>query len=213
MWIHEVKTPIASSRLIIQNHQDEATASIAEELDKVEEYVEQVLYYSRSSNVEKDYIIRKFPLKDAVFPVVKKHYRDFTGHKIVLSVDNLEFEVFSDTKWLEFILNQIVTNSIKYAREERAFIKIEAFEQKENIVLTIKDNGIGITKRDLGRVFEKGFTGENGRKYAKSTGMGLYICKKLCDKMGLAMKLYSEEGKGTEVLISFPRSRMVRFES
>ena len=206
IWVHEIKTPIASTKLLIENNTNEITRKIDTQMDKIENFVEQVLYYSRSDEVGKDYIIKKTELSQVVKSVVKKNQRDFIGKRISLQLGDLDEIIYSDAKWIEFILNQIVGNAIKYSKGKDDKIKIESKALNNSIVLTIEDNGVGINERDLSRVFEKGFTGENGRKFGKSTGIGLYLCKKLCDKMGLGLNIESEENKGTKVTVIFPRT-------
>lgn len=203
-WVHEIKTPIASARLIIENNQNEVTRNINYEIRKVEEYIEQVLYYSRSNNVSKDYIISEVSLSTLVRNVVKRNSRDFISKKISIDMEAVEGTVYGDAKWLEFILNQVVGNSVKYTREKEGKVRAYTVKNENNIVLTLEDNGIGIIDKDINRVFEKGFTGENGRKYGKSTGIGLYLCKKLSDQLGLGISLTSKIGEGTKVNIIFP---------
>jgi len=203
-WIHEIKTPIASTRLIIENNQNDVTRNIQEEIKKIEEYIEQVLYYSRSNNVSKDYLIKEVPLVDLVRKVIKRNSRDFISKGISVNLEKVEGTVFSDAKWLEFILNQLIGNAIKYIRERNGKVIIHTVRNEHNIVLTIQDNGIGITEKDIHRVFEKGFTGENGRQFGKSTGIGLYLCKKLADQLGLGLTITSKAGEGTKVSIIFP---------
>ena len=203
-WVHEIKTPIASSKLIIDNNNNEITRKIDHQLNKIENFVEQVLYYSRSNEIYKDYLIKEVNLLKVVQNVIRRNYRDFIGKKISVEILDIDRNVYSDTKWIEFILNQIIGNSIKYIKETGSKIKIYLKENSDQIILTIEDNGIGIPSQDVRRVFEKGFTGENGRKFTKSTGMGLYLCYKLCKKLGLGINLESEENVGTKVNMIFP---------
>lgn len=203
-WVHEIKTPIASTRLIIENNENEITDKINLEIKKVEGFIEQVLYYSRSNDVSKDYIIKEFELKSAVMSAIKRNSRDFINKKIALNIEEVRGNIFSDIKWVEFIVNQIIGNSIKYSKSKGGSIKIYSRENKNNIILHIEDNGVGIIDRDLNRVFEKGFTGENGRSFGKSTGIGLYLCKELCVKLGLGLKIESKENVGTTVKLIFP---------
>ena len=203
-WVHEIKTPIASTRLMIENNQNDITRSIQDEMKKIEEYIEQVLYYSRSNDVSKDYIIKERSLEPLVRSVIKKNARDFISKSISIDIDKVNATVYSDVKWLGFILNQVIGNAIKYIRDGNGKVTISTSQNENNIILSIKDNGIGIIENDINRVFEKGFTGENGRKYGKSTGIGLYLCKKLATQLGLGLTLSSEAGKGTEVRIIFP---------
>lgn len=203
LWIHEVKTPIATSRMIIENNKNEVTKSIEEELDKLENYIEQALFYARSNNVEKDYYIKKSNLKDIVNECIKKNKNELIQNKIQIDTKKLGVEaVNTDAKWIVFILNQIIQNSIKYKSTK---IKIYSEIGKENIKLYVKDNGVGIKENEIKRVFEKGFTGTNGRIInKKSTGIGLYLSKKLCDKLGVAIKVMSNEG--VTVKLVFPNN-------
>lgn len=213
LWIHEIKTPISASKLIIENNKNEITKNIEEELDKIENYTEQALYYARSNTVEKDYIITKTKLKDIVNMSIIKNKTTILNNKFELNIHDLEKQVYTDSKWVVFILNQVIQNSIKYSKNENQSIEIYAEEQKEKVTLYIKDNGLGIKKSELSRVFEKGFTGENGRIIGKkSTGIGLYLCKKLCDKLQLAININAEQNVGTEVTIVFPKGSFSHFE-
>ena len=231
LWIHEVKIPIAASKLIIENNKNidqkdnqslqfttqetsrlynknEIMRSIDEELDKVENYTEQALFYARSNAVEKDYIIGKTNLKEIVNGAILKNKITLLNEKISIELNNLKSEeVYTDSKWAIFIVNQIIQNAIKYAKKDNKKIIISSKEKSDKVILYIKDNGIGIKKGEITRVFERGFTGENGRIIGqKSTGIGLYLCKKLCDKLGLGIELNSEKDKGTEVRIIFPQN-------
>lgn len=206
-WVHEVKTPIASSLLLIENHPDEVTRSIGEEIGKIDGFVEQALYYSRSNSVEKDYLVKKSSLKEMVYGAVRRHASGFIENKVTVSVEEVDFTVYTDVKWVDFILGQLFVNAIKY-KQDPASIRIYAQEWENRIALYIADNGIGMSEADAARAFEKGFTGENGRRYAKSTGMGLYLCRKLCDKLGLSITLTSCPGSGTTVRIVFPKGTM-----
>jgi len=210
LWIHEIKLPIAASKMVIENNRNKVTSSIEEELEKIENYIEQALFYARSNNVEKDYIIAKANLKEIVNTTILKNKNLLITSKINLELHDLEKEVYTDSKWTIFILNQIIQNAIKYAKKEDRKIEIYAQEKKDKVILYIKDNGIGIKKGEITRVFEKGFTGENGRIIEKkSTGIGLYLCKKLCDKLRLAIELNSQKDRGTEVRIVFPKNSYI----
>lgn len=208
LWIHEVKTPIASSKLIIENNPSYITQSLSEELDVVDYYLEQALFYSRSNSVEKDYIIKETILKDLVNSVLRGNSKAFIRGKIKLTLEDLDYTVYTDSKWLEFILNQIIVNALKYHKENPC-IRISSRENENSILLFIEDNGIGISEKDLPRVFEKGYTGKSGRLYTKSTGIGLYLCKNLCDKLGLSIYIQSREHTSTTVAIVFPRTKLM----
>lgn len=211
MWVHEVKTPIAVCKLISENNESEVMDSINEEVEKIENYIEQALFYARSNEVEKDYIIKKMNIKSSVNKVIKRNMNSLLNNNIKINLDNIDQEVYSDSKWLEFILNQIIINSIKYMKKENRELKIYCYKNEENISLSIWDNGIGMSEKDLAKAFEKRYTGDNGRKFIKSTGIGLYLCNKLCIKLGLGIKLDSKEGIGTKVSIIFPINRMITF--
>ena len=212
LWIHEVKIPIAASKMIIENNKNSVTKSIDEELDKVENYIEQALFYARSNAVEKDYIINKTNLKEIVSGSILKNKTTLLNEKVALELKDIEQEVYTDSKWATFIINQIIQNAIKYSKKENKKIEIYSKTKNDKVLLYIKDNGIGIKKGEITRVFERGFTGENGRIVGqKSTGIGLYLCKKLCDKLGLGIELNSEKNIGTEVRIIFPKNSYTNF--
>lgn len=222
LWVHEIKTPIASSRLTIENNPSPITKSIEEDLDKVENYIEQALFYTRSNNIEKDYMIREISVKNCINTTIKRNARVLIEKGIKIEMDNVDKTVYTDSKWVEFILNQIISNSIKYMKFPRSSkenslgeenkkqdtIKIYCIENAEDIILNIEDNGIGIGESSIGKVFEKGYTGESGRIFGKSTGIGLYLCKNLCEKLGLGIKIRSKAYKGTTVSILFPINKM-----
>ena len=213
LWIHEIKIPVAASKMVIENNKNEVTKSIDEELDKVENYIEQALFYARSNTVEKDYYIRKVVLKEIVNESIKKNKSSLIQEKISIDIHDLDIEVNTDNKWIVFILNQIIQNSIKYRKKEKSIIEIYANQGKENVILYIKDNGIGIKQGEITRVFEKGFTGTNGRlSNKKSTGIGLYLCKKLCNKLGIGLELNSVQNEGTEIRLVFPQSSYVELK-
>ena len=203
-WVHEIKTPIASARLILENDEGYINKSVLEEIEKVEGFIEQVLFYARSSTVERDYIIKKIPLKNSINSVIRKNASILIEKRVKIQLEDIEKKVYCDSKWIEFILQQIISNSVKYMDKDEKYIKIRCLEKDKNIILKILDNGIGISEKSIEKVFEKGYTGENGRKYNNSTGMGLYLCKKLCLKLGLGISIKSKLGVGTEVTIVFP---------
>ncbi len=199
--------------MIIENNKNIVTKSIDEELNKIENYTEQALFYARSNTVEKDYYIKKIKLKDIVNESIKKNKNALIQEKTTVNIHDLDVSVNTDSKWIIFILNQIIQNSIKYKKQNtNSEIEIFSMQGKENVILYIKDNGIGIKKGEITRVFEKGFTGTNGRlSNKKSTGIGLYLCKKLCNKLGIAIELNSIENEGTEVRLVFPQNSYTNF--
>ena len=208
MWIHEVKIPIASFLLLAHNHPNQISKKAILQMQKVEDYTEQILYYVRSENSEKDYLIKKVLLSDIVREVALKNKDYILESKIELTTENLQQFVYTDSKWLEFILNQIVNNSIKYQKEKGIKkIMIRGINEHYQVKLEIEDNGIGIPVSDIPNVFQKSFTGENGRKKSQSTGMGLFIANNLCHKLGHKLEIESEEGVYTKVTITFAKEK------
>lgn len=205
MWIHEVKIPIASLTLLTHNNPDKIDKRYIEQIRKLDNYIDQILYYVRSENVEKDYIIKEKKLQEIIKNVALKNKDDLLENNVRLEVDINNEKVLTDSKWLEFILNQVINNSIKYKKNDttESYIKIISKEEKDKIYLNIYDNGVGIPESDISRVFDKSFTGENGRTRAKSTGMGLYIAKKLCDKLGHKIIIESKIQEYTNITIVF----------
>lgn len=208
MWIHEVKIPIASLTLMAHNHKDKFDKKALEQLKKIENYVEQVLYYVRSENAEHDYLINKVSLDKVISNVALKNKDDLLANKITLKVDHVNYQVFTDSKWLEFIINQVINNSIKYKRNiSDSYIKITVKDEMDKTTIIIIDNGIGIPSTDLPKIFEKSFTGYNGRIKTKSTGMGLNICKNLCEKLGHKIYAESELNKYTKIYIVIAKNK------
>lgn len=203
-WVHEIKTPIASGRLIIANNPNESTRLLYDEMTKIENYIDQVLYYARSNHVGHDHLIRAIDLSELVKRVIKRNARSFIGRKIAVNIERVEGTVYSDAKWLEFILNQVIGNAIKYSERSDSLVRIYTNDHEHRKILSIEDNGMGIPAGDIDRLFEKGFTGENGRKFSQSTGIGLYLCKKLANQLGLGLTISSVVNKGTQVNIVFP---------
>jgi signal transduction histidine kinase len=199
MWVHEVKTPIAGIKLLSENTNNR---QLAAELDRIDLLVEQALYYARSNTVAEDYLIRRLSLEALVGGVLKANSQMLIARHIKVRREGLERTVLSDPKWLAFILRQLLDNAVKYGATT---LKFSAREGEGATLLTLRDNGMGISEQDLPRVFDKGFTGENGRRLSKSTGLGLYICRKLCGKLGLAISAQSQPGAGTTIQISFPQ--------
>ncbi|GKX67297.1 sensor histidine kinase [Clostridium sp. TW13] len=212
-WVHEIKTPIASSKITLENSDSLVKNKLQNDLRKVEGFINQALYYSRSTDVSNDYLVKEFEVVNVIRNVIRNNRRDFIEQKISVDIEGIAGNIVTDMKWTEFIVNQIVINSIKYSRKQDASIKFYTKEGENNLVLFIEDNGIGICTRDIGRVFDKGFTGENGRVYGKSTGIGLYLCKKLCSKLGFGIDIDSTEGEGTCVKIIFPVSNLTRIKN
>lgn len=206
-WIHEVKTPITAVHLICENHKEEYTKRILHELDDIENEVEKVLYYARMEQAYRDYLIHPVSLRETVLSAIRTEKRHLIQCGLRIDLDMEDITVSTDEKWVEFILKQIFSNSMKYRRPEGAKLKIYAEQGEKRKSLIIEDNGCGISKEDIGRIFEKGFTGKNGRtENSRATGMGLYICGRLCEKLKIGISCESEQGKYTRMILTFPDS-------
>lgn len=213
MWVHEVKTPIAALKLIIENNREKGVDGMSNAIDRIEKYVDQVLFYARISEANKDYLIKECNLKDIVNTAIKKNSPALIQLRSSIETEKLDYKIYTDSKWIEFIIGQIIVNSIKYMEKDHKSLSFRGRETNGEIILTIEDNGIGINEKDIGKIFEKGYTGENGRRFAKSTGMGLYICKRLCDKLGIEISIASNYGEGTSVSLWFPVSKKGKLQS
>ncbi|WP_338751740.1 sensor histidine kinase [Bacillus sp. FJAT-52991] len=206
-WFHEIKTPIAVSRLIIEQSPTNAVMeSIEEEINLVENYVEQALYFIRTDEFNHDYFILQTELDQLVRSVIKQHAKIFIKKKIKLELRVEPIEIQTDKKWLAYVLSQIISNSLKYTADAGT-IMIQSEEDSKEVRLVISDNGIGIEQADVQRIFEKGFTGMNGRAHGKSTGMGLYLAKKLANKLGHELSVSSKEKEYTSMTIHFPKGQ------
>lgn len=203
-WIHEIKRPITASKLLCENNKNDYTRKLISQVEDIERHVERVLYYARLGYVEKDYLIRKTPLNEIIEEVLSKNKLLLIQNNVRVDTSNLQYIVYSDGKWIVFILNQIITNSVQY-KKDNALINITAAEKESCIELTVTDNGIGIKESERERIFQHGFTGSNGRNANNSTGIGLYLCKELCEKLGLDIRARSELNQFTEIILSFPK--------
>lgn len=208
-FAHEIKTPISALSLSFDNTKDKISKK---ELDKIDMYVDQILYYARSENPEKDYFIKELNLSDIIHKVLLKYRVYLLDEKISVQVNNLDKKIYTDEKWLIFIISQIIQNSIKYMNKKDKKIEIDTTENKDNIILSIKDNGCGIKSSDLVRVFEKGFTGSD-RKKKISTGIGLYLAKKICNSLGLMISIQSIYKQQTTLTITFPKTKFNKFDA
>ena len=215
-WVHEVKTPLAAAELLVENAANPALAPISEELARVDACVEQALFYARADAVDRDYLVRACSVGELVRQVVRARARTLIGARVSVGMEDLERTVYADPKWVAFVLGQLVDNAVKYRREDsgepaRIDFSAEIAHEgmaEECVTLHVRDNGAGIPAQDLPRVFDRGFTGQNGRVQAHSSGMGLYLVRELCRKMGLRVSVSSELGAWTDVAITFPTNRM-----
>ena len=200
-FVHEIKLPISVIKLIVDKYDNEDMYSIREENEKIERYVEQALFYARSYNVEKDYFITDTDLQIVVKNILRKHRNQFIAKNINLELDYKNEFVLTDRKWIEFILSQLVDNAIKYCDNKDPYVKIEISKYESRTILSVSNNGVTIPPEDINKVFEKGFTGQNGRNVQHSTGMGLYIVKRLCTALGHDVILSSENMSTTFSII------------
>lgn len=228
-WVHEIKAPITGISLLCENrrgtpavdtvtsadHASSRTAAMGKEdlltvsleNQKIENYVDMALYYARSEQVYKDYLIRETDLEEVVYEVLERN-RLLLIHNQVQADVNCDKTVYTDRKWIAFILNQLTLNSVKY-RSENPQLHIYTRQEENGVILVFEDNGTGIRQEELSRIFEKGFTGSNGRDHERSTGMGLYLCRKLCDQLGIRLYAESEYAVGTRLYLEFPISNYI----
>lgn len=198
MWTHQIKTPIAAMHLLLQTEGTGVNAELSAELFKIEEYVGMALGYVRSESLSADLVLRRCALDDIIRQAVRKYAQIFIAEKISLSFEGTGVQVVTDEKWLLFVLEQLLSNALKYTKQGSISIYMAASEPK---TLVIEDTGIGIRAEDVPRVFERGYTGYNGREYTRSTGIGLYLCRRILTKLGHTIAIESEVGRGTRVLL------------
>ncbi|MBO4425599.1 MAG: sensor histidine kinase [Clostridiales bacterium] len=199
VWAHQIKTPIASMRLQIQSEDSDLSRRLDSDLNRIEAYVEMVLTFLRLDSDSTDYVIREISLDDVIRPVIRKFARDFITKKLTMDYEPADIKVLSDEKWLSFVIEQVLSNAVKYTNN--GGIKIYA----EGSVLCIEDTGIGISSEDLPRIFENGYTGYNGRADKRASGIGLYLCKRICDNLGHKISAGSAPGVGTKISIDLSR--------
>lgn len=196
MWVHQIKTPIASMKLTLQSEDSPASRRISSELNKIEQYVEMVMAYIRLGSETGDYVLKEYRIDDIIRSSLRNFSSDFISKKLKLDFKPTEITLITDEKWLSFVIGQIISNSLKYTKDGGISI------YSEDKTLVIADTGIGIASEDLPLIFSKGYTGNNGRDEKKSSGIGLYLCKQICDKLNLSIKAESEIGKGTKIKIN-----------
>ena len=204
LWAHQIKTPIAASSLLVGEIEDKKVKNqLEQELFKIESYVNTVLQYLRLESFHEDLVLKKENLEDLVKEIVKKYAIFFIQKGLILSLHDLDQTIITDRKWFVVILEQVLSNSLKYTSQGG----IEIYFQEDT--LYIKDSGLGIQDSDLLRVFERGFSGYNGRLTQQSSGLGLYLSKKIADELGHQISIASQVGHGTTVMISFSEKKMI----
>ncbi len=217
MWIHQVKTPIAALRLLQQRTEEygeekENRRQSAEELFKIEQYAEMALHYARLDSISSDMLLKRYDIGVIIRRAVKKYAVLFIGSGLEFSMGDIACEAVTDEKWLGFVMEQLLANALKYTKE--GCIRIYGADSAGNPCgdraveyIAVEDTGIGIRAEDLPRIFERGFTGYNGRMDRKSTGIGLYLCRSIMDRLGHTVNVESEEGKGTKVILGFGQEK------
>lgn len=196
VWAHQIKTPIASMRLTLQNEDTPLSRKLLSDLFRIEQYVEMIMAFLRLDSTSSDYVFKEHNIDTIIRQAVKKYANEFIDRKISLVYNPIDYTVVTDDKWLSFVIEQILSNALKYTR--KGSIKIY---MNENMMLCIEDTGIGIAPEDLPRIFEKGYTGYNGRNDKKASGLGLYLCKRICKNLDTGITVLSEIDKGTIVRI------------
>lgn len=203
-WVHEVKLPIASMGLMLHKERGEQARLLKEQVNRIDEYVEQVLYYLRSRVPQKDYVIKEYSLGEIINRTIAKHKDSLIRNHVKVIQEVGDVKVLTDEKWTGFILGQLLSNSVKYRKQQEPCIRFFS-EESDKVVLSLWDNGMGIPGEDVPRVFEHSFTGKNGRICQSSTGMGLYLCSRMCRMLGHRIAIESEEGEYTRVVLEFKR--------
>ena len=204
LWLHEIKTPIAAVSLICDNYPTTETARIKRELVKMSDYADQALYCARAKNPNVDYLLRKMTLLETVNALLRERAEALLDAGARITREGLDVTVYSDPKWLRFILKQILDNAVQYA-DGAPSIDFVALEEGNHVLLTVRDHGIGIPAEDLPRVFERGYTGKRGREFSRATGMGLYLVRELATKLGLEIAVESAVGEGSAFTLKIPK--------
>lgn len=205
MWVHQVKTPIAAMNLMLQTGQEPDSAGLCAQLFKIEEYVEMVLQYLRADSPANDLVLRELDLDAVLKKAVHKYAPVFIRSKLALNYKPVSLRVVTDEKWLQFVLEQVLSNALKYTEQGGISVYLE-----DKKVLVIEDSGTGIAPEDMPRVFEKGYTGNNGRLNQNSTGIGLYLCQKIMRKLSHEMTIESKPGTGTKVKLFLNTAKLTR---
>ena len=198
VWAHQIKTPIAAMRLNLQSEDTEHARRLMGDLNRIEAYVEMVLTFLRLDSDSTDYLIKEYDLDEIIRPAIRKFSKDFILKKLKLEYDPVDYKTVTDSKWLSFIIEQLISNAVKYTSEGSVRIYMT-----EPGMLCIEDTGIGISEEDLPRIFENGYTGFNGREDKRASGIGLYLCKRIADNLGHKILAESAIGKGTKMILDF----------
>lgn len=203
VWVHQIKTPIASMRLTLQGEDSALSRKLSMELLRIEQYVEMVLAYLRLDSTTSDYVFRTCSMDAVIRRSVKKFASEFIGKRLKLTYSPVELQLVTDEKWLGFVLDQLLSNALKYTQTGGVQIYLDGK------TLCIEDSGIGIAAEDLPRVFEMGYTGYNGRRDCHATGIGLYLCRRICKNLGIELSATSATGKGTTIRLDLSQKQTV----
>ena len=206
VWAHQIKTPIAAMRLNLQSEDTEQARRLMGDLNRIEAYVEMVLTFLRLDSNNTDYVIKEYDLDEIIRPAIRKFSREFILKKLKLEYEPIEFTTITDSKWLSFIIEQVISNAVKYTSEGSVRIYMN-----EPGILCIEDTGIGISAEDLPRIFENGYTGFNGREDKRASGIGLYLCKRIADNLGHKIYAESTVGEGTRMFLDL-RAKKIGIE-
>lgn len=199
VWAHQIKTPIASMKLTLQNEDSELSRQLRSDLFRTQQYVDMVLAFLRLGSDSTDYVFRSISLDEIIRPSVRKFAPEFIRRRLSLHYVSVEKTLVTDEKWLAFVIEQLLSNALKYTRE--GTISITMTDSK---TLCIADTGIGIAPEDLPRVFEKGYTGCNGRADKNASGLGLYLCRRVCERLNIDLRITSQPDKGTQIYLTLP---------
>lgn len=203
VWAHQIKTPIASMRLQIQSEDTESARKLMGDLNRIEAYVEMVLTFLRLDSDSTDYLIKEYDLDEIIRPAIRKFSREFILKKLKLEYEPVSFKTITDSKWLTFIIEQVISNAVKYTSEGSVRIYMS-----EPGILCIEDTGVGISEEDLPRIFENGYTGFNGREDKRASGIGLYLCKRISDNLGHKIYAESKVGEGTKIFLDMRAKKL-----
>ena len=203
VWAHQIKTPIAAMRLNLQSEDTESARKLMGDLNRIEAYVEMVLTFLRLDSNNTDYVIKEYDLDEIIRPAIRKFSRDFILKKLKLEYEPVNFRTITDSKWLSFIIEQVISNAVKYTSEGsvRIYMNVPG-------ILCIEDTGIGIGAEDLPRIFENGYTGFNGREDKRASGIGLYLCKRISDNLGHKIYAESKVGEGTKIFLDMRAKKL-----
>ena len=203
VWAHQIKTPIASMRLQIQSEDTESARKLMGDLNRIESYVEMVLTFLRLDSDSTDYLIKEYDLDEIIRPAIRKFSREFILKKLKLEYEPVSFKTITDSKWLSFIIEQVISNAVKYTSE--GYVRIYMSEPG---IFCIEDTGVGISEEDLPRIFENGYTGFNGREDKRASGIGLYLCKRISDNLGHKIYAESKVGEGTKIFLDMRAKKL-----